>query len=70
MGWKMLVSHIWRSKEDIGEKSDFYDFLHPQNFFYTDVLVTRGPSCKRSAKLGCVHGSPAFRRKGLLKRQG
>ena len=76
MGWKMLVSYIWRSKEDIGEKSGFYDFLQPQSDFYNDEFESKDYSAlhfspyKRSAKFGYARGSPAFRRKGLLKRQG
>ena len=76
MGWKMLVSYIWRSKEEIGEKSAFYDFLQPQSDFYHDEFEGKDYSVghyspnKRSAKVGYARGSPAFRRKGLLKRQG
>ena len=80
MGRKMLVSYIWRSKEDIAEKSGFYDFLQPQSDFYNDEFESKDYSAlhfspnKRSAKFGYARvyarGSPAFRRKGLLKRQG
>ena len=68
MGWKMLVSYIWRpSREDVSvtpDKNVFYSFLQP----HPELPTFYSPS-KRSSKVG-YRGSPAFRRKGLLKRQG
>ena len=65
--WKMFISYIWRSKEDLTEKPIFYSFLEPPEQFFETRHYSPN---KRSAKLGYHHQSPAFRRKGLLKRQG
>ena len=70
MGWKMLVSYIWRSKEDIAEKSSFYDFLQPQSDFYNDEFESKDYSAlhfspnKRSTKFGYARGSPASYARG------
>ena len=64
----MLISYIWRSKEDLSDKPIFYSFIEPPRELF-DTTTHYSPN-KRSAKLGYSHQSPAFRRKGLLKRQG
>ena len=65
--WRMFISYIWRSKEDLTDKPIFYSFLDPPEEFFETRHYSPN---KRSAKLGYHHQSPAFRRKGLLKRQG
>ena len=73
MGWKLLISYFWKSKENVSgsDRSTLFDILNP----VSDGDHEKLDKCcddlnfsMSSKKYG--PGSPAFRRKGLLRRQG
>ena len=69
MGWKMLISYIMRPRDQGGSGASsvsIYDiFNHSEN---QDPLDKEELNVSSTKKYG--PGSPAFRRKGLLRRQG
>ena len=69
MGWKMLISYLWKSRENLNnsERPSFYALLNPSSsdFINDDDELNSSSSSKKYGP-----GSPAFRRKGLLRRQG
>ena len=72
MGWKMIVSYLWRSKENADtDRSVFYDLVRPPSDLYNESLSSnKDLNFSLSAHKKYCRGSPAFRRKGLLRRQG
>ena len=73
MGWKLLISYIWRqSKENDcgGRPPSIFALLNPAagDFDDKDEADDELNISSSSKKYG--PGSPAFRRKGLLRRQG
>ena len=57
MGWKLLISYLWRVREKGDSRSGSWD-----------PLPLPLPLAGSRGKYG--PGSPAFRRKGLLRRLG
>ena len=71
MGWKMIISYLWRSKDNVeNDKSVFYDTVRPPSDVYNESDTNKELSFSLSAHKKYGRGSPAFRRKGLLRRQG
>ena len=66
MGWKMLMSYIMRPRDPgAGDRpglAAIYDIFHHDSLDKEDLNIS---STKKYGP-----GSPAFRRKGLLRRQG
>lgn len=66
MGWKMLISFITRPRDPgSGASLSIYDIFNHEN---QDALDRDELNVSSTKKYG--PGSPAFRRKGLLRRQG
>ena len=71
MGWKMIISYLWRSKDNTEhDKSVFYDLVRPPSEIYNETFTKKDLNLSLSSQKKYGPGSPAFRRKGLLKRQG
>ena len=64
MGWKMLISYIMRPRDQGGSGASvsIYDIFNHTEHQEEELNVS---STKKYGP-----GSPAFRRKGLLRRQG
>ena len=64
MGWKMLISYIMRPRDQGGSGASvsIYDIFNHNENQEEELNVS---STKKYGP-----GSPAFRRKGLLRRQG
>ena len=64
MGWKMLISYIMRPRDQGGSGASvsIYDIFNQNENQEEELNVS---STKKYGP-----GSPAFRRKGLLRRQG